>query len=40
VVSQRLGHRNEVVTLTIYSHVLPGDQKRAAARFAELIGEA
>jgi integrase len=40
VVSQRLGHASEVVTLTIYSHVLPGDQKRAAARFAELVGEA
>ena len=39
-VSQRLGHASEVVTLTIYSHVLPGDQKRAAARFAELVGEA
>jgi integrase len=39
-VSQRLGHTSEVVTLTIYSHVLPGDQKRAAARFAELVGEA
>jgi integrase len=38
-VSQRLGHTSEVVTLTIYSHVLPGDQKRAAARFAELVGE-
>ena len=39
-VSQRLGHASEVVTLTIYSHVLPGDQKRAASRFAELVGEA
>ena len=39
-VSQRLGHTSQVITLTIYSHVLPGDQKRAAARFAGLIGEA
>jgi integrase len=39
-VSQRLGHASEVVTLTVYSHVLPGGQKRAAARFAELVGEA
>jgi integrase len=39
-VSQRLGHASEVVTLTIYSHVLPGDQKRAATRFAELVGQA
>jgi integrase len=39
VVSERLGHASEVVTLTIYSHVLPGDQRRAATRFADLIGE-
>ena len=39
-VSQRLGHTSEVITLTVYAHVLPGDQKRAAARFAELVGEA
>jgi integrase len=38
-VSQRLGHASEVITLTIYSHVLPGDQKRAAARFATLVAE-
>ena len=36
-VSQRLGHASEVVTLTVYAHVLPGDQKRAASRFAELV---
>ena len=37
VVSQRLGHASVVVTLTVYAHVLPGDQRRAASRFAELI---
>jgi len=37
VVSQRLGHASVVVTLTVYAHVLPGDQKRAASRFASLI---
>ena len=37
VVSQRLGHASVVVTLTVYAHVLPGDQRRAAARFAELV---
>ncbi len=37
VVSQRLGHASVVVTLTVYAHVLPGDQKRAASRFAELV---
>jgi len=26
------------VTLTVYGHVMPGDQKRAADRFAELVG--
>lgn len=40
VVSERLGHASEVVTLTIYSHVIPGDQKRAANRFAELVSKA
>ena len=37
VVSQRLGHASVVVTLTVYAHVLPGDQKRASSRFAELV---
>ena len=37
VVCQRLGHAAVVVTLTVYAHVLPGDQKRAASRFAELV---
>lgn len=37
IVSQRLGHASVVVTLTVYAHVMPGDQKRAASRFAELI---
>jgi integrase len=40
VVSERLGHASEVVTMTVYSHVLPGDQKRTAARFAELVSDA
>ncbi len=38
-VSERLGHASATVTMTVYSHVLPGDQKRAASRFAALIGE-
>jgi integrase len=37
VVSERLGHANVTVTLTTYSHVMPGDQKQAAARFADLV---
>ncbi len=39
-VSERLGHASETITLTVYSHVMPGDQKRAADRFAALIREA
>jgi len=37
VVSERLGHASVAVTLSIYNHVLPGDQKAAAARFAALV---
>jgi integrase len=40
VVSERLGHASVAVTLGIYAHVLPGDQKAAAARFAALVGGA
>jgi hypothetical protein len=29
-----------MVTLTVYGHVMPGDQERAASRFAALVGEA
>jgi integrase len=38
-VSERLGHASVTVTLTVYSHVMPGDQKRAASRFTALVGE-
>lgn len=37
VVSQRLGHANVVVTLSVYAHVMPGDDEAAAARVASLI---
>jgi integrase len=40
VVSERLGHASPTVTLSVYAHVLPGDQRAAAARFAALIGGA
>ena len=40
VVSERLGHANVTVTLATYSHVMPGDQRQAAARFAALVGGA
>jgi integrase len=38
VVSERLGHASPTVTLSVYAHVLPGDQRAAAIRFAALIG--
>jgi integrase len=40
VVSERLGHASVTVTLSVYAHVMPGDQRQAAARFAELISGA
>ena len=39
-VSERLGHTSVTVTLAVYGHVMPGDQKRAASRFAALVTEA
>jgi integrase len=40
VVSQRLGHASPVVTMTVYAHVLPGNQREAANTFARIIREA
>ena len=40
VVSQRLGHASPVVTMTVYAHVLPGNQRDAAETFARLMREA
>jgi integrase len=40
VVSQRLGHASPMVTMTIYAHVLPGNQRDAANTFARLVREA
>ena len=40
VVSQRLGHASPVVTLTVYAHVMPGNQREAADLFARLVREA
>jgi integrase len=40
VVSERLGHASVTTTLATYSHVMPGDQRQAAARFAELVAGA
>jgi integrase len=40
VVSQRLGHASPVITLSVYAHVMPGNQRQAAELFASLIAEA
>lgn len=40
VVSERLGHASVTVTLRVYAHVMPGNQKAAAARFAALVAGA
>jgi integrase len=37
VVSERLGHSSATVTLTVYAHVMPGNQRQAADLFASLI---
>jgi integrase len=39
IVSQRLGHASPVVTLTVYAHVMPGNQRQAAEHFARIIAE-
>ena len=40
VVSQRLGHASPVITLSVYAHVMPGNQRQAADLFARLVREA
>jgi len=40
VVSERLGHANATITMNVYAHVLPGNQKDAADSFAALVAEA
>lgn len=38
VVSERLGHATVMITLEIYTHVMPGMQAEAAATFAAIVG--
>jgi integrase len=38
VVSERLGHASATITLQVYAHVMPGNQRDAADLFARLIG--
>jgi integrase len=40
VVSQRLGHASPTITLAVYAHVMPGNQRDAADLFARLTGGA
>ena len=40
VVSERLGHASATITLQVYAHVMPGNQRQAADLFASLITEA
>ena len=37
VVSQRLGHANLTITMTVYAHVMPGQQKGAAPQPGALL---
>lgn len=37
VVQQRLGHKRIEITLDIYGHVLPGQQRDAARRLSSLL---
>ena len=37
VVSERLGHASVTITLQVYAHVMPGNQRQAADLFASLI---
>ena len=37
VVQQRLGHKRIEITLSIYAHVLPGQQRDAARRLSSLL---
>ena len=37
IVWERLGHASVTITMDTYSHVLPGLQEEAAARFSKLL---
>jgi len=40
VVGERLGHASATITLQVYAHVIPGNQRDAAELFARLVEEA
>ena len=37
VVSERLGHRSAMITLSVYAHVMPGMQRDAANQLAAMV---
>lgn len=37
-VSERLGHKDITITLEIYSHVMPEEKEKTAAKFANFVG--
>ena len=37
-VSERLGHKDITITLEIYSHVMPEEKEKTAAKFASFVG--
>jgi len=39
IVQERLGHSSIVMTMNLYSHVIPGMQKDAALKFDELFSK-
>jgi integrase len=40
VVSERLGHSNITLTLSVYQHVIPGMQEQAASKIDQLLRSA
>ena len=39
-ISERLGHSGIAITMDLYSHLMPGVQKEAAAKLDSLLGSA
>jgi integrase len=40
MVAERLGHADPAITLRVYAHVMPGNQREAADWFAALVESA
>ena len=39
VVQMRAGHSSPMVTLSVYSHVIPGEDEAAASVFSQVMAE-